>query len=1231
MGVTRLRTFVGVLVLALAVLFCGRLNAGVTASISGTVTDASGAAVAGATVTATNVETGIKATQNTNGQGYYSFQSLPLGKYTIEVQQKGFKVYQKTGVVLDVNDALVVDAVLQVGQSTEKVVVQSDALHVETSNTQMGEVIEGKQMTDVPLVTRSYTDLLALQPGVVSAPSGMTGAFAGPFISAGFPAPLVSGDENAGGLSVNGMREANNGFILNGILVKETGYGGAGAIPNLDSIGEFRILTNNYDAEYGNYSGGQINVVTKSGTNDWHGNAFEFLRNTSFDAANFFDAGHRGAYHQNQFGGTFGGPVKRDKIFFFADYQGNRKTQAATQTIHGAPSAATIQGNLSGIAPSLEGSTVNGAAWAQQLTNQFASSTGQTVQSGEAYYSPTCVTTDVTLANHCVLPGGILPTTAFSPIASNLLKFIQPAAAGTIDPALGTGTFSTNSGKQNLNDNKFSGRVDANTGFGLLTGYYYFDRYDRADPYWASNAPLYPGFSADSKGQTHTIALGDTKTFGASSVNEFRLGYYRLNALFNQPLGGSGVTLASLGFAPGDGGAPGIHVGTPSVEGIPEIDFNNFAIGVPSRPNQLVQNIYQVLDNFSMVVGTHTLKFGGQYHYNQNEENLSNVANGNFFFGTGLVGGATETGNDFVDFLLGAPSTYIQGQSYPSYGRSFYFGLFAQDSWRIKSNLTFNYGLRYDVSSPWHEKYNEIQTLIPGQQSLSFPGSPIGWVFPGDTGVPSTLAPTRWDKFAPRLGLAYSFGDHEGTLGKILGKPGSTSIRVGWGMFYTSFEGATDYNQIGDAPFGNYATQVGSTFASPFIPRASGNCLPNPMCTNLFPAPAPVKGFSAKNPASGFPYDNLTEWLSAYGTISSSPAIYPKNQVPYAENYELSIQRQITPSDLLTVSYVGTQGHKLIASVSANPGNPATCLALLAAGCGPGGENGIYTLNGVTTAGTRGPFDAPYQHTPVNGVFVVPFGNDSYFITGGYSSYNSAQINWRHTSGRLQTLLGYTFSKSLDISSGYGEQYNPVNPRLSRGLSAFDSTHNFVLSYSYNLPFDKLEGPKKLTNGWQVSGITRFATGLPVTIVDNSDFSLLGTQTGGPITLGVDTPNLVGPVHITDPRKTGGFYFSSSAFGPTATNPSEFGQEGTANRRFFHGPGINNWDMALLKSTQLTERFNLQFRAELYNVFNHAQFLTPSGIITYSPTTFQPNPNTMGQVPGTTLGRIGQLSLKLNF
>jgi Carboxypeptidase regulatory-like domain len=1210
--------------------------ASVTASISGTVTDPSGAAVVGATVTATNVDTGITTTQQTNGQGYYSFQSLPLGKYNIDVQQVGFKAYRQTGVVLDVNDALVRDVTLQVGQVSEKIEVASDALHVETANTQMGEVIEGKEMTDVPLVTRSYTDLLALQPGVVSTASGMSGAYAGAFISAGFAMPQVSGDLNSGAQSVNGMRETANGFILNGITVQETGYSGAGAIPNLDSIQEFRILTNNFDAEYGNYSGGQINVVTKSGTNDWHGNAFEFFRNTDLDAKNFFDGvngGQRGAYHQNQFGGTFGGPIKKDKLFFFADYQGNRVIQPETQTITGAPSAATESGDFSGIASSLTG-TVNGAGFASQLSTQL----GQPVAAGERYYFPGCAS-----AAACVFPNATLSPSAFSPISAKLLSFITPAAPDTVTGS-GTGTFTTNSQKLSINDNKFSGRLDDNVGSGsLLSAYYYFDRFDRTDPYWASNAPLYPGFSVDSKGQTHNINLGYTKTFSSAAVNEFRLGYFRLDVKFNQPQGGLGTTLSSLGFASGDSGAPGVFIGTPSVQGIPEIDFNNFVIGVPSRPNHITENIYQIVDNYSMIFGKHTLKFGGQYHYNQLEENLSNVANGNFFFGSNFSGQPSETGSDFVDFLLGAPSQFVQGQSYPSYGRNFYFGLYAQDSWRVKSNLTFNYGIRYDVSAPWREKYNEIQTLIQGEQSVVFPGSPIGWVFPGDPGVPSSLAPTRWNNFAPRLGLAYSFGDHDGMLGKVLGKPGTTSIRVGWGLFYTALEGSTDFNEIGDAPFGNYTGQSEPTFASPFIPRGAGNCGANP-CTNLFPVPPPPKNFSAKNPASGPPYDTLSEFYAAFGGIGSSPAFYNKNRLPYAENYELSIQRQVTASDLVSISYVGTQGHSLLSSLSANPGIPALCLALNGPAsvlpgtstCGPGGENNIYTAaDGTVTAGTRGPFSAPYRNTPVGGNFIVPFGNDSYFITAGSSSYNSLQLSWRHTSGRLQTLLGYTYSKAMDDSSGYGEQINPVNPRLSRGLSAFDSTHNFVFSYAYTLPFDKLDGPKKLTNGWQISGITRFATGLPVTIVETDDRSLLGTAFGGPITLPVDTPDLLSSVTITDPRKNNLQYFSPGSFGA-----SVLGQEGTANRRFFHGPGTNNWDFALLKSTQLTERVNLQFRAELYNLFNHTQFILPgsSGLVSYScpsgttsPVGCVQNASSFGQVTAAAQPRIGQLSLKLNF
>ena len=1200
-----------------ALLLGGRLLASVTASISGTVKDVSGASIAGATVTATNAGTGIAQTRTTNGQGFYSFQLLPLGTYVLTVEQTGFKEYLQTDLVLDVNSALTVDPTLQVGQVSEKIEVAANALHVDTVSSQMGEVIEGKEMTDVPLVTRSYTDLLALQPGVVSSPSGMSGAYAGSFISAGFPVPPVSGDLNSGALSVNGMRESANGFILNGVLVQEVGYSGAGAIPNLDSIAEFRILTNNTDAEYGNYAGAQINVVTKSGTNQWHGNVFEFLRNTDLDAKNYFDVGNRGAYNQNQFGGTFGGPVIRDKIFFFADYQGNRVIQAVPQTIAGAPSAATEAGDFSGIAASFDPvvngvatpTTVNGTAWAAQLSQQL----GQAVTAGEPYYFPGC-----TSSSQCVLPNAQLPASAFSSISQKLLPNILPASAGTIGPG-GTGVFSTSAGKINLSDNKFSGRIDANSGFaGLLTAYYYFDRYNRIDPYWSGNSPVYPGFSVDGKGQTHNVNLGSTKSFGASSVNEFRLGYFRLNTTLNQPLGGKGTTLADLGFASGANGAPGIFAGTPSVEGVPEIDFNSFIIGVPSRPNQLIDNIYQVVDNFSKAIGTHNIKFGGQYHFNQLEENLSNVANGNFFFGSSFSGQQSETGSDFVDFLLGAPASYVQGQSYPSYGRSFYFGLYGQDSWRASPNLTLNFGLRYDVSSPWWEKYNEIQTLIPGEQSVVFPGSPTGWVFPGDPGVPRTLAPTTWNNLGPRFGLAYAMGDHEGMLGKLFGKAGASSIRAGYTLSYSALEGATDFNEIGDAPFGNYTGQNEPTFAAPFTNRASGQSV-----QNLFPVAAPPKHFSAKNPASGPPYDTLAEFFTAFGTIGSSPAFYNKNKLPYAQNYELSLQRQITGSDLLTLSYVGTQGRRLLSSVSANPGNPALCLSVSQASevapgsptCGPGGENNIYQpAAGGYILTTRSPFSGTVD--PTLGP-ITTFGNDSYFITKGWSNYNSAQVNYRHTSGGLQLLLGYTYGRSFDDSSGYGEQYNPINPALSRGLSAFDSTNNFVVSYNYALPFDRLGGPKRLTSGWAISGITRFETGLPVTLVETDDNSLLGTAFGGPIVLPVDTPDQVGALEKMNPRNSSSHYY----FNPAAFASSAIGTEGDARRRFFHGPGANNFDTALVKDTKLSELFNLQFRAEWFNVFNHTQFITPSGILS----------GTFAQVTQAAAPRIGQVSLKLNF
>jgi hypothetical protein len=1145
----------------------GVLHAKVDAGISGIIADASGAVVSGALVEVKSVETGIVQKRQSNEEGFYAFVDLQPGIYDIEVTQSGFNTYRQTGILLDVNSAKVLNIKLNLGKISEKVEVSTAAIQLDTASTQNGEVIRAQTITSVPLVTRSYTDLLALQPGVTPTSSGLAGGQGGQFSATGFTFNNISGDLNAGNLSVNGQRESSNGFLLNGTTVQEFAFSGAGIIPNLDSIAEFRIVTNNFDAEYGNYAGGQINVITKSGTNRFHGSAFEFLRNRSFDARNYFSQ-VRDDHKQNQFGGTIGGPIVHDKLFFFGDYQGNRVVigQSAGSGVIQVPTAAERSGDFSALAGSMSG-TVQGPAWAQQLSSTL----GYAVTEGEPYYVSGCADTAT-----CVFPGAQIPTTAFSVPSQNLLQFIPPENAGP-------GQFSPVASPIRLADNKASGRVDYNTHLGLLTGYYFFDQYRQSVP----NIFL-PGFGSDFTGRSQVLSIGHSKTIGSASVNDLRAGLTRLKFLIHKPTGGNDVTPKSLGFEEGPD-TLGISPSLPQYAHVPNIHFSTFSFGASGGALGVTETTAQVMDNYTRVIRTHTLTFGGQFRYNQLTE-YNGGSNGDFEFHNGADG---ETGLEFADFLIGAPARYSQGQGYPSYGRSRYIGLFAQDSWRMKPNLTLNYGLRWDVSRPWSEKYGQLETLVPGLNSTRFPGSPTGWVFPGDPGIPSTLAPTRYDNFAPRIGLAYSPSSDSGLIKTLTGGPGNTSVRVGWGKFYSTFEGATNFNEIGDAPFGAfYGSPVPPQFVTPFVDRGTGNSE-----GQRFPVPLPST-------------NTVINWAN-FLPIGTSPAFYYKNVLPYSEEYQLSIQRQVGPATLITGSYVGTQGHHLMSSLEANPGDPALCLSVSQLSqvtdgivCGPGGENGVYSpFSGGTINSTRGPFGSN-------------FSSDGYFITSGKSSYNSLQFSVRQRLSRLEFLAGYTYSKSLDNGSGYGEQINLLDPN-QRSLSSFDVRHNFVVSYDIQLPFDRLGGPSRLVKGWRLSGITRFSTGLPVTLIETDDNSLLGTSSAGAISLPVDTPNYTpGSMNFSDPR-SGNPYFNTALF-----SPETLGTLGTARRRFFSGPGLNNWDMALLKDTLIKEGINLEFRAELFNAFNHAQFLTPDGNV---------NSGTFGFVTQANPARIMQLSLKLLF
>ncbi len=1137
------------LALALFILAATPTWADVYGRVAGVVKDPSGAFVPDAAVTLLDVDKGVKQETTTDAQGAYSFPAVPVGHYDLAIHKDGFAEERESGLVIDVNTVRIVDVSLKLMADVQEVTVSVSPVQAETASTQVGEVISDKRMESVPLNGRSYTDLLSLQPGVV---------------------PVSSG-EGYNSVSVNGGRESSNGFMVNGGDVEEGENMGPAITPNLDSIGEFRIITNTFDAEYGEFSGAQVNVVTKSGTNQFHGSAFEFMRNTDLDAVQYFSSS-TAVFIQNQFGGTFGGPIVPRKLFFFADYQGTRNVQGQNTGAVPVPTNDMRNGDFSAVSNQLTG-TVNGSYWAGLLSQKL----GYTVSAGEPYYAANC-----TSNSNCVFPNAQIPTSAISPIALNIMPVIPTTLPNT-------NNFSSSSEKQLLTDDEGALRLDFDSGrMGNVSVYYYDEGSSEVSPYYEDNLP---GFPVDVDSTSTMLNIADTKTIAPTVLNEFRLHGMHLTSL-DIPGGTGTTTLNSLGFVTGTG-TPGIVVTNPALEGVPQLFFNNFSTGVDWFETSRYNSNYQLSDNLSIIKGKHSIKFGGVVHDDQIINKLAGANNGAFTFN------GSETGIDFADFLLGAPSVYSQGAQLPLHMHAINFGIFAEDSWRLRPSLTVNYGLRWDVPKPWSEENGQISTLVPGLQSQVFPGAPVGLAFPGDPGVPDSMAPARYNNLAPRLGIAYSPSAANGILGRLFGQSGQTSIHAGFGVFYTVFEEGLANNEIGDTPFGDwYQPGTPPLFATPFIDRSTGFVHPQ-----AFPVPALA-------PASASHPNNSVNW-SLYEPIGSSPGFWYKNRIPYTNQYNLSIQRQIASNNLIELGYVGSEGHALITNTEANAGNPALCLSLsetneVANGsptCGPFGEDTVYTASdGTVYKGLRSPLG-------------YSFTSDGLYKTIGNSTFNSFQASWKHKSGPLEFLAGYTFSKSIDSGSGYSEMINPGNPKLNHALSAFDVPQNFVASYEYKLPFDKLKA-NRLTSGWTIAGITHFASGLPITLTESDDHSLLGTGSAGAGS-GADTPVYTpGSLHFGNPR-SGQPYFNVSLF-----SPSQIGQVGTAKVRFFHGPGMDNSDMTLMKQTKFTETKSLQFRFELFNAFNHAQFLNPPGNV---------NNGSFGVVSQSRAPRIGQAALKFLF
>ena len=1154
----------------LALLGTVQVWADVTGSILGYVRDKSGAVLPNATITATQTATGYVRTVKSDSSGAYGILALPPGRYRLTASVPSFHEAIIENVDLDVNDALHFDFTLQVGSVTEVISVDADALQVQTVATSTGTTIESPQILAMPLNGRSYLDLLSLQAGV--APANTNSGYSDRGVASGLYT-------STGNVSTDGQPEWANAFLVNGAEVNETKNMGAGLIPNADSISEFRLLTNSFSAEYGKFTGAVMNTVTKSGTNRFHGTLFEFYRNQGLDAKNYFDP-TKAELKQHQFGGVLGGPVWKDRIFFFTDYQGTRQVAGASTGKLQVLSA----DERKGIFPdSLLTGTVQGSAWATTLMSRG----GGTIVPGVTQYSQlgTAVTTTGNVPGHDI-------SAYIDPVTK--LTISQIPLANQADGV----SFADSSHAGTLNDTNLGERIDfVNRTTGDWSFYYHYDNATALQPVYQQayqGIENVPGYPVTVPSRNQLFSMSHTKTFGATMVNVARFQMFRITLHTAQPSASSTISgYDKYGFNtdPTTGGL--INTGTPGYpSSLPMMLFNSFAVGNNWLNLYQPNTTYGAGDTVSKTMGAHSISFGGEFKkYGLNARNECGP-NGYFQF-TG-----NETGTDVADYFVGAPTSFVQCSIQVLDNRTRYFGLFGTDTWKVTSNLTLNLGLRWDVARPWSDKFGRLTTPVPGVQSTKFPDSPMGNLVPGDPGVPNTISPTRYNNFGPRLGIAYA------PSGGIWGE-NKTSIRAAYGIYYLGAADNGNFGIIGDAPWGLYwASPQPTEFASPYITRATGVSQ-----GQHFPFVFP----SGPGPFPNFKFGSL---MPLY-----VPGYYNKNKTQMAEHYNVSIQRQLDKSTILTVAYVGTQGHHIQRGEDIIWGDGALCQSLAAAQpspCGPGGEGGVYTQGGQTYYGTfTGLIDnqtISQKYTNSSGGPVVAFASATWLQNSGNSNYNSLQVSAERRARDLTFLVSYTYAKSLD---DYSAKFDPRDPQRAYGLSTFDMRHNLVMSYNWDIPFARLLGARRITQGWHLTGISRFNTGTPISLKSGGDFALTN--------LGLDYPTQIGSVQKLNPRASGNLYFNPSAFASGLSCGYEVcGVTGSAKQYSFNGPGAISTDLGLEKDTRITEATSFKVRFEMFNVFNHANFLSSSVI-------GNANSGQFGQATNTAPARVGQISAKFLF
>ena len=1111
--------------------------------IRGVATDPAGAVIVGAEVTATDVQTGLTKRTTSNANGSYEFLQLPApADYDISARQSGFKAFEAKGIHLDINQIYQQPVRFELGAVTQSVVVEANAAQIESTSMQLGSTVTTSTIQDMPLNGRNWLQLQQLQPGVMAA----------------------SDRFGAGTLGTNfatdGAETQQNSFYLNGVDAADIRLNQGGIIPSPDAIAEFHLVTSTINPEYGRNSGAIMNAVIKSGTNRIHGDGFDFYRDTFLDSRNFFQP-TVAPYHQNQFGGTVGGPILlphlyngRDKSFFFFSYQGVRNIVPQAYSAPTVYTAAQRGGAFDDLA------TSSGTSAFPMVGDD-----GTTYPAGSPYSS--------------IFSAGTIPTADLNPLAVKLMNQYVPLANAPNSEYQFTPAIT------HIND-QFITRYDQNIGTkDLVWAYTYWERIPTTEtlPFAGANVP---GFEDVNYEHNQQYALSWSHTFSPTTLNEARFGYFRFN--YNAVNPANPINPNSYGFN-------GIIAQNPTAASIPVMSVTGlFTLGFSEYgPQPALDNTYQASDNFSKFVGRHTFKAGfnmDRYQvYNPFYAFLSGYFN---YSGTG----AFSTGDPGADFLLGLPDYYVQtnGSITDTRSREYYF--YFQDQYKLRRNLTLTYGMGWDVETPYTNRYYEgkdVNAFRPGQQSTVFPNAPTGVLWPGDKGINSAGGvgiPSH--DLAPRFGFAWSPD-----------KARQWSVHGGFGVYFNRTEEELALQNLSTPPFSVTSFGVGNAGGSPsFAAPFQGWC------------PHKAAAPTACSTAQQFPYTPQFGSSVDFTPFEPLPisTLSPNFGVPYSENFNLALERQLTSSMILTVAYVGNVGRHLEGDYELNPAGQAN------------GTNPVAAALGCTQSNLGSCAPQTFRYNPeTTGLATIAQQSTEF-----NSYYDSLQIsvNKKFSKG-FYFMAAYTLSTFQDQNSTADNQDGFIPPGLSPfnreslyGPSDNDATHRFVVSYDYTLPFYSLTHKfRRLTDDWRLSGITTFQTGFPVRLANTASPSDTCWSAEEVIdVLCWDRPNVTGaPLAIGNPRNytingASNYYFNPAAFTMAAPGTGI----GDARRNLFHGPGLNNFDISLMKDVHISESKSIEMRFESYNTFNHTQF---------TPYSYQPNNDIGGVVADINDPRFGEV------